>query len=78
MRTRRSVRNQDRLYRLIGAELKQSAMKAAARELVVPVAKDALVELEQMHSKLHPECKDHGPETCPAWGAIHGLRGLCK
>lgn len=40
------------------------------------VIEKALVELRQMHSALHPECFDQGPQTCPAWDAIHGLEEI--
>ena len=36
----------------------------------------AIVELEQLHGLRHRHCRDEGPDTCPTWGAIHGLRSL--
>jgi len=36
--------------------------------------KMCMAELEALHRDAQPECVDAGPDTCPAWAAIHAAR----
>ena len=40
------------------------------------IIRNGILELEQMHSAMHKDCKDQGSDTCPTWNAIHGLKKL--
>ena len=87
MRTRRSPRNQARLWRALGGGATQPVYYGAPLPLRnrdvravqaerCRIVREAITELEQLHSAAHPACRDEGPETCPTWGAIHALRSL--
>lgn len=58
----------DRRFKHLTRELDRAARNEALD--------NAITELEQMHAALQPKCRDDGPETCPTWGAIRGLRWL--
>ena len=69
MKTRRSWRNQDRLYKSQGREI----FAAAVRERIAPAhaaLRLCLLEIEQFHSAAYPKC-DGG---CPAHEAMAAAR----
>lgn len=93
MRTRRSPRNQEILWRELG-NVKKKNEKPTKRKKPAKVPKpkeehwtaqyqfkkdpisQAITVLVQQHSALEKGCFDQGPDTCPTWGAIYGLRKL--
>lgn len=74
MRKRRSWRSQERLYKAIGRDIFREAKARQANAAIGA----AITELEQYHRHYHRGCKDEGPDTCPTWAAIYGLRELLK
>lgn len=89
MRTRRSPRNQEILWRELGGIEAQPAARQRSRrarprkpqaehwtavyETKADPVSRAITELVQLHSHADPTCKDQGPTTCPTWKAIYGL-----
>ena len=92
MRTRRSPKNQEKLWRELGNvkdKPKPTKRKKPAKVLppqeehwtaALTFKKDpislAITVLVQQHSALEKGCFDQGPDTCPTWGAIYGLKKL--
>lgn len=73
-RKRGSWRTVERTYKSITADLERKAVESIRSNKIQEPIKAALLELEQLHSAAH--CPDEGPNTCPTWAAIYGLRTL--